>query len=127
MMFFDCPAWLGQDGSAPCGLSAEVRCRFTMHSTDVALERRHDQMPRLTLVQRAYRIADLGVRGQARARYCGRCAPAPGTAISKTIVNRGLTGRLAVPGLVCSTSVLDFCWVLSGRAPGTGLLAHKVR
>jgi hypothetical protein len=125
-MFFDCPACLGQDGAAPCGLSVEVRCRFTMHSTDGALERRHDQMPRRTLVQRAYRIADLTARGQARARYCDRYAPAPGTAISKTIVNRGLTGRLAAPRPACSTSVLDLCRVLSTRAQGTDLLAHKV-
>ena len=34
MMFLDCPAWLDQDGAARCGLPAEVRCRFTMCSTD---------------------------------------------------------------------------------------------
>ena len=33
MMFLDCPAYLDQDGAARCGLPAEVRYRFTMHST----------------------------------------------------------------------------------------------
>jgi len=38
MMFLDCPAYLDQDGAARCGLPAEVRCRFTMHSTDGPME-----------------------------------------------------------------------------------------
>jgi hypothetical protein len=38
MMFLDCPAYLDQDGAARCGLPAEVRYRFTMHSTDGPLE-----------------------------------------------------------------------------------------
>jgi hypothetical protein len=38
MMFLDCPGWLDQDGAARCGLPAEVRCRFTMHSTDGPVE-----------------------------------------------------------------------------------------
>jgi hypothetical protein len=38
MMFLDCPAYLDQDGAARCGLPAEVRCRFTMRSTDGPLE-----------------------------------------------------------------------------------------
>jgi len=38
MMFLDCPAYLGQDGTVRCGLPAEVRCRFTMSSTDGPLE-----------------------------------------------------------------------------------------
>jgi hypothetical protein len=33
-MFLDCPACLDQDGAARCGLPAEVRCRYTMRSTD---------------------------------------------------------------------------------------------
>ena len=37
MMFLDCPAYLDQD-SVRCGLPAEVRCRFTMRSTDGPLE-----------------------------------------------------------------------------------------
>jgi hypothetical protein len=37
-LFFDCPAYLDQDGSVPCGLPAEVRCRFTMDSSDGPLE-----------------------------------------------------------------------------------------
>ena len=38
MMFLDCPAYLNQDGAARCGLPAEVRCRFTMRSTDGPVE-----------------------------------------------------------------------------------------
>jgi hypothetical protein len=38
MMFLDCPAYLDQDGTARCGLPAEVRCRFTLRSTDGPLE-----------------------------------------------------------------------------------------
>jgi len=32
--FFDCPAYLDEDGAARCGLPAEVRSRFTIRSTD---------------------------------------------------------------------------------------------
>ena len=38
MMFLDCPAYLDEDGTARCGLPAEVRCRFTLRSTDGPLE-----------------------------------------------------------------------------------------
>lgn len=38
MMFLDCPAYLDQEGAARCGLPAEVRCRFTMRSSDGPLE-----------------------------------------------------------------------------------------
>ena len=38
MMFLDCPACLDQDGALRCGLPAEVRCRFTMRSTDGPVE-----------------------------------------------------------------------------------------
>lgn len=38
MIFLDCPAYLDQDGAARCGLPAEVRHRFTMHSTDGPVE-----------------------------------------------------------------------------------------
>jgi len=38
MMFLDCPAYLDEDGARRCGLPAEVRCRFTMHSSDGPLE-----------------------------------------------------------------------------------------
>jgi hypothetical protein len=37
-MFLDCPAYLDQDGALRCGLPAEVRCRFTMCSTDGPVE-----------------------------------------------------------------------------------------
>jgi hypothetical protein len=38
MMFLDCPACLDQDGTVRCGLPAEVRCRFSMRSSDGPLE-----------------------------------------------------------------------------------------
>ena len=38
MMFLDCPAYLDRDGTARCGLPAEVRCRFVMRSTDGPIE-----------------------------------------------------------------------------------------
>jgi hypothetical protein len=38
MMFLNCPAYLDQDSAVRCGLPAEVRCRFTMRSTDGPLE-----------------------------------------------------------------------------------------
>jgi hypothetical protein len=38
MMFLDCPAYLDENGARRCGLPAEVRCRFTMRSSDGPLE-----------------------------------------------------------------------------------------
>lgn len=38
MMFLDCPAYLDQDRAIRCGLPTEVRCRFTMRSTDGPVE-----------------------------------------------------------------------------------------
>jgi hypothetical protein len=38
MMFLDCPACLDEEGTARCGLPAEVRCRFTIRSSDGPLE-----------------------------------------------------------------------------------------
>jgi hypothetical protein len=38
MMFLDCPAWLDEEGALRCGLPAEVRCRFTMRSSDGPVE-----------------------------------------------------------------------------------------
>lgn len=38
MMFLDCPAYLDDGRSVRCGLPAEVRCRFTMCSTDGPVE-----------------------------------------------------------------------------------------
>jgi hypothetical protein len=38
MMLVDCPAYLDQGGALRFGLPAEVRCRFTMRSTDGPVE-----------------------------------------------------------------------------------------
>ena len=38
MMFLDCPACPDEEGTARCGLPAEVRCRFTIRSSDGHLE-----------------------------------------------------------------------------------------
>jgi hypothetical protein len=37
-MFLDCPACLDDEGTIRCGLPAEVRCRFTIRSSDGPLE-----------------------------------------------------------------------------------------
>jgi hypothetical protein len=36
MIFLNCPACLDREGTVRCGLPAEVRCRFTMRSTEAA-------------------------------------------------------------------------------------------
>jgi len=38
MMFLDCPAYLDEHGTLRCGLPAEVRCRYTLRSTDGPIE-----------------------------------------------------------------------------------------
>jgi len=38
MMFLDCPAYLDDECALRCGLPAEIRCRFTMHSTSGPVE-----------------------------------------------------------------------------------------
>jgi hypothetical protein len=38
MMFLDCPAYLGDEGAARCGLPAAVEDRYTMRSTDGPVE-----------------------------------------------------------------------------------------
>ena len=37
-MFLDCPAYLDRECTVRCGLPAEIRCRFTMRSTDGPIE-----------------------------------------------------------------------------------------
>jgi hypothetical protein len=37
-MFLDCPAYLDDEGAARCGLPAEVRCSYTMQSTNGPLD-----------------------------------------------------------------------------------------
>ena len=37
-MFLDCPAYLDHERTVRCGLPAEVKCRFTMRSTDGPIE-----------------------------------------------------------------------------------------
>jgi hypothetical protein len=46
LMFLNCPAYLGKDGAARCGLPAEVHCRYTMNSTDGPLESAKISCPR---------------------------------------------------------------------------------
>lgn len=52
MLFLDCPAYLNQDGSAQCGVPAEVRCWYTMGSTGGPLESATIKCPAGPLVQR---------------------------------------------------------------------------
>jgi len=46
VMFLDCPAYLGKDGTARCGLPAEVEARYTVTSTDGPLESTKIRCPR---------------------------------------------------------------------------------
>jgi hypothetical protein len=45
-MFLNCPAYVGNDGAAPCGLPAEVEVRYTVRSTDGPLEGAKIRCPR---------------------------------------------------------------------------------
>jgi len=45
-MLVDCPAFLGHDGAARCGLPAEVEARYTLRSTDGPLESAKIRCPR---------------------------------------------------------------------------------
>jgi len=45
-MLADCPAFLSHDGSARCGLPAEVEARYTIRSTDGPLESVKIRCPR---------------------------------------------------------------------------------
>ena len=45
-MLVDCPAFLGHDGAARCGLPAEVEERYTIGSTDGPLESVKIRCPR---------------------------------------------------------------------------------
>jgi hypothetical protein len=44
--FLDCPAYLGNDGAARCGLPAEIEARYIMRSTDGPLESARIWCPR---------------------------------------------------------------------------------
>jgi hypothetical protein len=45
-VFLNCPAYLGSDGAARCGLPAEMETRYTMESTDGPLESAKIRCPR---------------------------------------------------------------------------------
>lgn len=45
-MFLDCPAYLGKDGAARCGLPAEVEARYTIGFTDGPLDSAKIRCPR---------------------------------------------------------------------------------
>jgi hypothetical protein len=45
-VFVNCPAYLGSDGAARCGLRAEVETRYTIGSTDGPLESAKIRCPR---------------------------------------------------------------------------------
>jgi hypothetical protein len=46
LMFLDCPAYLDRDGTARCGLPAEVEDRYLAGSTDGPLESARIRCPR---------------------------------------------------------------------------------
>jgi hypothetical protein len=78
MMFLDCPGYLDQDGAARCGLPAEVRCRFTMRSTDGPVE-------------------SVMITCPAGHYFNGPSNPSPGTARTTTI--RALQDSVPAPGV----------------------------
>ena len=45
-MLVDCPAFVGRDGAARCGLPAEVETRYAIGSTDGPLESARIRCPR---------------------------------------------------------------------------------
>jgi hypothetical protein len=73
-MFLDCPACLDQDGAARCGLPAEVRCRYTMRSTDGPVQSAMIRQPCRALVQWARRIPHLARQAAAGSGCCRSCA-----------------------------------------------------
>jgi hypothetical protein len=65
-LFLDCPAYLGDDGDARCGLPAEVEVRCTTRSTGGPLESAKSGAL-VPLVQRAHRIPHrAGAAGRGR-------------------------------------------------------------
>lgn len=46
VMFLDCPAYLGTDGTTRCGLPAEVEDRYAADSTDGPLDSARIRCPR---------------------------------------------------------------------------------
>ena len=70
MMFLNCPAYLDHDGAVRCGLPAEVRCRFTMRSTDGPVESAMIRCPAGHYFCGAIDIPHLGRHGQTRPEQC---------------------------------------------------------
>jgi hypothetical protein len=76
-MFLNCPAYMDKDGTARCGLPAEVEYRYTMNSTDGPLESAKISCPRrhhfngpieyLTLPEQSAATAASASRPSARA------------------------------------------------------------
>ncbi len=97
MMFLDCPAYLDQDGALRCGLPAEVRCRFTVRSTDGPLE-------------------SAMIRCPAGHYFCGAIESSPGTARTSTI--RALPDPVPAPGVTASSAVMTAVTVAADPARG---------
>jgi len=90
MMFLDCPAYLDEEGAARCGLPAEVRCQFTMHSTSGPLESAMIRCPAGHWFSGPMESLT-GDRGRKRAP--GPAGPPPVPAASAGPVNRSDPGK----------------------------------
>ena len=86
MMFLDCPAYLDQEGAVRCGLPAEVRCRFTMRSTDGPVESAMIRCPAGHYFCGAIESLTWDGTGQARPGPCRQRHPAPGATASRAVM-----------------------------------------
>ena len=83
MEFLACPAYLNDDGSARCGLPAEVTCRFTMRSSDGPLESVMIQCPARHRFNAPVEFLTFD-DGSAPSRTGTSAAPAPETTAAPT-------------------------------------------
>ncbi len=94
MMFVDCPAYLDQAGALRCGLPAEVRCRFTMRSTDGPLESAMIRCP----AGHYFCVAIESLTWESSHKHApGRAAGAPSARPDSRHEGRASDGWLAVP------------------------------
>jgi hypothetical protein len=126
MMFLDCPAYLDHERTVRCGLPAEVRCRFTMRSTDGPIEAAMIRCPGRPPLQRGHRIPHLGQHGQPRSGHCcGYYVFDDGSTtvrdfLAGLLQAHGLTlPEASIPGPVAAglARALDVAWRIA-RRPG---------
>ena len=80
MEFLACPAYLDDERSVRCGLPAEVRCRFTMRSSDGPLESVMIQCPARHHFNAPVEFLTFGDGSSPSRTQTSAAAPAPETA-----------------------------------------------